>query len=172
MTLRADSYSSKTSVLALTRHLLNGQLTFNSTTSPTATELDDFINRASACLNLALAGGGLHTPITNSTGKLLCDDWVTIKAAEYAELTQRGVGYSEQEGSRVAYMAGMYGKATEFVAESLPGLLAIGVTRGSSKGSALLFTGQVAQEDRPDPDDDTLAQPLFVNRQFDNEGGT
>src|SRR5512145_2945202 len=104
MAIRADSYSSTSEVKAFTRHLLDGQSAFNSTTRPTGTELEKFIDRASGVLNLALGGGGFapSSVIANSTAKLACDDWVTSRAAEYVELTQRGTGYSDAEGSRTA----------------------------------------------------------------------
>jgi hypothetical protein len=53
MAIRGDSYSSTGEVKAFTRHLLNGQSNFNSTTRPTVTELEKFIDRASGVLNLA-----------------------------------------------------------------------------------------------------------------------
>ena len=46
MTLRLDSYASVAEVTAFTRHLLDGQSAFNSTTRPTVTELEKFIDRA------------------------------------------------------------------------------------------------------------------------------
>jgi hypothetical protein len=61
MTLRADSYSSVNEVLAFTRYHLDGQNAFNSTTQPTVTEVEKFVDRASGLLNVALKGEGLTT---------------------------------------------------------------------------------------------------------------
>jgi len=63
MAIRADSFSSTSEVKAFTRHLLDGQSAFNSTTRPTATELEKFIDRASGVLNVAIARAGF-TPST------------------------------------------------------------------------------------------------------------
>ena len=107
MAIRADSFSSTSEVTAYTRHLLDGQSSFNSTTRPTVTEMEKFIDRASGILNVAISNEGF-TPSDvygNSTAKLACDDWVTQKAVMYTELTQRGTGYSVEEGSRTAAKA-------------------------------------------------------------------
>ena|SRR5690242_16305561 len=170
MTLRADSFSSAAEVTAFTRHLLDGQSAFNSTTRPTVTELEKFIDRASGVLNLALAQGGF-TPanvIANSTAKLAGDDWVTCRAAEYVEITQRGVGYSDAEGSRTSYFRNLTKSAEQFVSMNSLGFVRLGVNQAYKKGDGLAFTGLDAQSERADPSDTTLAQPFAVRGQFDN----
>lgn len=170
MTIRADSYSSTAEVKAFTRHLLDGQSAFNSTTRPTGTELEKFIDRASGVLNLAISAGGF-TPANiaaNSTAKLACDDWVTARAAEYVEVTQRGVGYSEGEGSRTSAFRNLNKSANEFVSLNSLGFVRLGVTQSNKKSDGLAFTGLDAQADRSDPTDSSLEQPLFKRRIFDN----
>ena len=48
MAIRSDSYSSIAGIVSGTRHLLDGQTTFNSTTIPTVTEVEVFVDEASA----------------------------------------------------------------------------------------------------------------------------
>jgi len=173
MTLRADSYSSTSEVKAWTRYMLDGQTTFNSTTIPTVTELEKFIDRASGVLNLALEGEGLTTPISNSTAKLACDDFVTARASAYVELVSRGAGYSEAEGSRTAtFLAGLSGDATKFARDYRQGFVNMGVTQQNKLSDGLTFTGLDKQADRVDPDDTTLEQPAFERWQFDNDYST
>jgi hypothetical protein len=172
MTIRADSYSTAAEVTAFTRHLLAGQSAFNSTTRPTVTELDKFIDRASGILNSALVGSGLAAPITNSTAKLACDDWVTARSAEYVELTQRGVGYSEGEGSRTASFRNMAKSANQFVTENRLGFVRLGVTVSHGKAEGLAFTGLDARSERDDPDDTALVQPFFRRGKFDDPSAT
>lgn len=167
MTTRADSYSSTGEVRAYTRHLLAGQSTFNSTTLPTLTEVEKFIDRASGTLNFALAGVGFATPISNSTAKLSCDDWVTARAAEYVELTQRGVGFSDAEGSRTTVFHSLSRSATEFAKDARLGFINLGVTVSAAMSRGLKFTAQDAQADRADPTDSTLEQPVFKRHLFD-----
>src|SRR5512145_717779 len=141
MTLRTDSYSSAAEVTAFTRHLLDGQSAFNSTTRPSLTALEKFVDRASGVLNVALEGAGITSPITNSTAKLLCDDWVTMQASMYVEMTQRGMGFGGEEGSRVSYFKGLYTRANEFVKENALGLKRMGVGVQNTVSAGLIFTG-------------------------------
>lgn len=169
MAIRSDSFSSAAEVTAFTRHLLDGQSAYNSTTRPTVTELESFIDRASGVLNVALAGGGF-TPSTvyaNSTAKLACDNWVTMKAASYVELTQRGTGYSSNEGSRLDGFD-MRKDAKEFVDSMSFGFINIGIAQGVKLSDGLIFTGLTIQSNRSDPDDTSLEQPMHKRKQWDN----
>lgn len=171
MAIRADSFSSAAEVTAFTRHILDGQTAFNSTTRPTLTEVEKFIDRASGVLNLALAHHGFRPPviIANSTAKLACDDFVTARSAEYVELTHRGAGYSDGEGSRTAAFRNLAKSANEFVALNSLGFIRLGVTQTNKLSDGLIFTGMDAQADRADPDDTTKEQPFAVRGQWDNE---
>ncbi len=167
MTIRADSYSSTAEVKAFTRHLLDGQSAFNSTTRPRVTELEGFINKASAVLNGVIRKAGfLPSAIyANSTSKLACDDFVTNYAVRYVELTQRGTGYSEQDGSRTASFNVMKG-AKEFVESQ--GWVNMGLTQTVKKSSGLQFTGMTKQSQRTDRTDTTKEQPFAERHQFNN----
>jgi hypothetical protein len=168
MTIRSDSYGSTTEVKAFTRHLLDGQSAFNSTTRPTATELERFIDRVSGILNTVLAGEGLTVPVTNSTAKLVCADFVTTEAAGYVELTQRGAGASQDENSRAGSLLGIHKRVRGFVNDFAFGFKRLGVGISHELSEALEFTGLDVYSDRADPDDSSLAQPHFRRGQFDN----
>jgi hypothetical protein len=149
---------------------LDGQTTFNSTTKPTVTEVEKFIDRASAALNIALRGVGLTVPIystTNSTGSLLCDDWVTARAVEYAEVTKRGQGYGGDENKNKVSPPGLYSQAEKFAKFALSGLRNLGIAQTIKLSSGLAFTGMDAQSERTDPGDDSLEQPLFGRHRFE-----
>lgn len=162
------SYSSVGEVLAFTRYLLGGQTTFNTTTQPTATEVQKFIERASNVLDVALSGQGITTPVNVATARGACDDWVTARAAEYVELTQRGAGYSDAEGNRHSAFRNMHKAAADFAKENKLGFVRLGVTAGHGLSEGLQFTGQTAQADRADPDDTSLEQPMFKRNLFNN----
>lgn len=102
MALREDSYGTVAEVRALTRHLLDGAYTFDETTRPTIQDVERFIDRASAALNLALIQQGVTVPLADEIAVLTAADWVVRRAAADVELTQRGAGYSADEGSRLA----------------------------------------------------------------------
>lgn len=168
MAIRADSFASVNEVTAFTRHLLAGVSAYNSTTRPTVTEVEKFIDRASGVLNVALAQIGF-SPVNvynNSTAKLACDDYVAQEAAKQVEMTQRGVGYSSQEGSRVSAFNMKRKSAAEFVQENKLGFIRLGIAQNYKASDGLLFTGLEAQDIRTDTDDSALEQPKFKRGQW------
>jgi hypothetical protein len=170
MALRADSYGSVAEVVAYTRHLLSNGVSFdNELSRPSLTEVETFIDRASGSLNVALNGVGLTTPVTNSTAKLACADWVVNQAAAYVELTQRGAGYDGTENTRPGSFLHLNKSAQEFAAVNALGFKRLGVGVSHAKGEGLQFTGMDAEDQRTDPDDITLEQPKFSRGLFDNE---
>ena len=171
MAIRSDSYSSTSEVVAVTRHLLDGQSTLNTTTRPKLVEVEKFIDRASGVLNICLSNAG-YRPVaiyTNSTAKLACDDFVTAKAAEWAELTRRGAGYSDQEGSRTASFKSIYQSASKFVEEMGLGFVRLGITQTFKMSDGLAFTAMGEQSGRADRGDNSLEQPFAERHQWDNE---
>ena len=170
MAIRSDSYSSVDEVTAFVRHLLDGEPDFTVDTRPTLTEVEKFIDRASASLNVALAQGGF-TPsaiYANAVTKLACDDWVTARVAEYVEMTQRGTGYSDAEGNRHTAFRNMAKSANQFVKDNSLGFVNIGVAQSTKASAGLSYTGLDAQAERSDPSDTSLEQPKFTRGQWDN----
>lgn len=166
------SYSSTDEVLAFTRHLLNGQPSFNEDTVPTLADVEGFIAKTSAILDAALAGEGFTVPVTQATAVLVCDDWVTARVVERVELTQRGVGYSDGEGTRAASFRNLTSVAQKFAQENRKGFIKLGVPVTVSLAAGLQFTGLQAAEDRADPQNSALEQPKFKRGLFsDNSAG-
>lgn len=170
MAIRSDSFSSVDEVTAYTRHLLAGAAAFDDTTRPSRTEVEKFIDRASGKLNVAIASEGFSpsSVYANSTAKLACDDWVTLKSAEYVEITQRGTGYSAMEGSRIGAFEKLLADANDFICSMALGFRRLGISEADRLSDGLQFTGLTVQENRADPDDSTLEQPKFTRGQWDN----
>lgn len=168
MAIRADSYSTVDEVVAFTRHLLDGNLSFNTTTRPTLANVEKFIDRASACVNIALYKEGFLPSgvYANAIAKLVCDDWVTMMATKYVELTQRGTGYNANEGSRTAAFD-LQAEAHDFICVNALGFQRAGVARTHQLSAGLEFTGLDAQDDRADPDDTSKEQPFALRKQWD-----
>lgn len=167
-----SNYSSTSEVKAFTRHLLDGQTAFNSTTRPTGTELSRFLDRISGILDMTMLKHGFAAPVTNTTAKYALDDWATMRGAAYVELTQRGAGFNSGENSRESVFLNLSKQADEFVLGMRLALVRAGVTVSHGMGEALQFTGLTAVEDRADPDDTSLAQPLFTRHQFEHPSGS
>lgn len=139
MTIRNDSYGSADGVMALTRHLLDGAPKFSSLTRPTLAEVEGFLDRWSAMLNVALINREVAVPVSDTMVRLTCDQWVIRQAAAEVELTQRGVGFSDADDSRALALrpANLDGFA-EGVAAALRQLGVITTGRASS---GLSYTG-------------------------------
>lgn len=163
-----NSYGTLAEVLAFTRHLLDGEQAFTAFTRPTNTEVKAMIDRLSGVLNAALSAVGITIPITQATAKLACDDWVVTKAVAYVEYTSRLTGGEGGDNNRPNTFLRIYKDAKEFAESMRIGFvnLGVGVTRATSAG--LQFTGQTAHEDRADPDDTSLEQPIFTRRSWDD----
>lgn len=168
MAIRGDSYSSVAEVTAYTRHLLDGEAAFNDVTRPSLTEVEKFIDRASGVLNMAIWQAGFNPTNVraNSTAKLPCDDWVTNQAAKYVELTQRGTGWSDEQGSRLAGFN--QASAYDYVMDYALGWKRLGITVTDPVHQGLTFTALEPYDDRADPDDTGLEQPHFRRAQWDN----
>lgn len=171
MTIRGDSYSSVAGVLAWTKHLIEGQVTFNTTTRPTLTEVESFVDEASGVLNLALAQAGFNTVSlrANTTAKLACDSWVRSWGVSFVELTHPMQGFGGDTTNRITLLQGMHGRALEFVDDMTKGFKLLGVAQSHSDSNVVKFTGETAQGDRTDPVDSSLEQPYFKRKQFDNQ---
>lgn len=170
MAIRSDSFGSVAGVTGYVRHLLDGKPSFDAYTRPTLTEIEGFIDRVSAILNNLILGAGFlpSTIYGNAVAKLACDDFVIIRAALYTELTQRGTGFSAEEGSRTDAFASIYKDAQEFIEMLVPGWLNTGLTPTVSMSEGLSYTGLDAQTIRDDPTNTTREQPLMSRRMFDN----
>lgn len=81
MSISANSYGSVAEVMALTkRYTAAGSYT--STTRPTLNEVEEFIDRVSALLNVCLAKNWFSVPVTAEIPKLALDHFVVAQAAE------------------------------------------------------------------------------------------
>lgn len=162
-----SDYSSTSEVKALTRMYLSGESAFNSTTLPTGTEVETFIDRACSVLNIALSNEGFSVPVTNAVAKPACDQWVTLMAAQFVELSQPMTEWGEEGNTRADMMGGMAKDAVRFVRDNALGFKNIGVPTSDPVGQGVIFTGQEAQSLRADPLDTSLEQPKFRRGQFD-----
>jgi hypothetical protein len=170
MSLRADSYGTVAEVQALCSYMLGGESAFNSTTNPTLTTVETFVNRASGALNVALAGLGITTlPITNSTAKLSCDSWVVERAAEYADYIHSGQRIlRELQDGRIVGLRALQASANAEAEALYPGFVALGVSAsGEYAGAGLKFTGEDATDQRDDLSDTSLRPPRFKKGMFD-----
>lgn len=131
MSLEADSYGSVTGVAAYTRRLANVASTFDSTTRPTLTEVEAFLDQCSDTLNGWLARSGYVIPVTNAKAVSALTRYANLGAAGHVELSQRAGGYdAEDENRRENKFLDMFAAAEAFIESGA--LAAFGATTVSN----------------------------------------
>lgn len=166
MAIGANSYGSVGEVLAQTRHLMDGEVTFTQLTRPTLEDVETIIDRVSGVLNSAIASAGFDVPISQATAKLACDEWVVSRAVSWVEYTQRGAGWTDEENPRWRMSSGMR-SAAEFVKKNARGWASLGVPRSTAGHEGFNFTALKKHSERADPDVTTREQPRFRRGRFD-----
>lgn len=130
MAIGANSYGSVAEVQALTGRYTNAG-SYDATTRPTLTQVEKFIDRVSAMLNLLLAEEGFSIPISQADAKLVCDEFVVEQAVQLCH-GANGAGPfapgSETLRSRTAFEI-ISREASEFVTQHAPGFEFLGATR-------------------------------------------
>lgn len=130
MTIATNSYGSVAEVAALARrYTSNGS--FSTTTIPSESQVEKFIDRISGICNVLLAEAGFKVPITQADAKLMIDEFVVEAVADLCH-------YANGSGRFYSDRAIDSGRApssiirTEFAAwieEHAEGLEKIGATR-------------------------------------------
>ena len=88
MAVATNSYGSASEVAALVRLYTNAG-SFDSTTHPTETQVEKFIDRISALLNALLAEAGFSIPISQADCVLALDHFVVEEVADLCEAANR-----------------------------------------------------------------------------------
>lgn len=165
MSIRPDSYGSAAGVMALTRHLLDGAPMFNDLTRPTLAEVEGFIDRWSAVLNVALLAGGVTAPVEHEVARLAADQFVIRQAAAEVELTHRGAGWGDTENTRARALMMTDANATAAqIAAALAEANDPDATRQAADG--LSYTGLTPRSQR-NYANSGYEQPMFRRGQFD-----
>jgi len=170
MALRTDSYSAVAGIVPFAREYLDGATTFNSTTTPTVTEVEGIIDEISGVLNVSLRKAGFApSDITaNSTAKLSCDSWTRGISVQYVEIMHAGVGFGGAEDGRVGFLDNIYQTADDFVQQAMLGFKREGISVSNQMHEGLAFTATTKRANRADPDNSSLEQPKIRRGIFDN----
>lgn len=165
MTIGANSYGSTAEVAALTRHVLDGNVTFSPSTVPTLTEVETIINRVSGVLNSALAAFGLDIPIDQADAKLACDDWAVRWTVQEMRKAYPHLGIQIEESTS---NQSIVESARDFVDMFGLGFKNLGEVVDDASSQGLAFTGLLKHSERSDPDNTSYEQPKFRRGQWDN----
>lgn len=134
MTLQPNSYGSVAGVATYVSHLLNTGGTFDSTTRPTAAQVEAFLDQQSAKLNAWLASEQYVVPVTQADCVLLLANYANLGAAGLCELTMRAAGYSaSDQNERENEFLALFNEAKAFICSGA--LAALGATQSPALGA-------------------------------------
>ena len=85
MAIGANSYGSVAEVEALVPQYAVVSNEFDATTRPTLVQVEKFIDRVSAALNLLLAEAGFAVPVSQADALLVLDHFVVVEAVSLCE---------------------------------------------------------------------------------------
>ncbi|RMD64627.1 hypothetical protein D6833_04145 [Candidatus Parcubacteria bacterium] len=161
MAIGANSYGSVEEVAALVpRYTSNGS--FTSSTRPTLTQVEQFIDRISGVLNVMLAAEGFAIPITQADAKLACDEIVVSAVVDLCHAANSaGRFYTDRELRGKSPFSVIRAELAEWVQEHAAGFERIGATRSTS------LAEQIAYRDVDDAGDDVF--PIFQRKGFGNQ---
>lgn len=131
MSLDANSYGTVAGVAAYVQHMTNAGGTFDTTTQPTITQVESFIDQASDMLNGWLARSRYAIPVTQADAVKVLARYANLGAAGLCELSMRSAGYSaDDENKRENKFLKMFEMAEGYIASGA--LAALGASVSSS----------------------------------------
>lgn len=134
MALDANSYGTVLQVAALTPLYATVSNSFSTTTRPTLSQVETFIDQVSATINLLLAAQGFSIPVTQADAARALAGFVVLEVVSLVEYAN-GAGPFIVEASqlRAATPSRIILKDAEaFIASHAVGFEALGVTRTRS----------------------------------------
>lgn len=139
MAIAANSYGSVADVAALTRRFTNNG-SFDTTTVPTLTQVERFIDVVSGTLNIALSGEGFTIPVTQADAKAALDAVVTEAVADLVQAANStGRFFTDKAIERgVSPMRAVRREMSEWIESQITGFAALGVSRNSGTTSGIL----------------------------------
>ena len=155
MAIGANSYGSVAEVAALTRRYTSGG-TYNSGTNPSTTQVEKFIDRVSATVNVLLAEQGFTVPVSQADAKLALDDFVVGQVALFCHGANGNGIYApgSEQLRNTTPMRVVMKEAEGFIGEHAAGIEALGATR-----TRHLTQGLACRET---DDEGTAIEPMFV----------
>jgi hypothetical protein len=163
MTVGTNSYGTAADVAAMTARYTSSGAFVDGTTRPTLTQVETWIDNASATLNVMLAKAGFSIPIIQTSAKAACAQIVVETVAELVHYANSaGRFYTERALERgVAPMRVLRQEMADWVESMAPGLEALGATRTQSFLEGILFKEFDGQGDS--------VEPIFQRNGFGND---
>lgn len=120
-------YGSIAGVAAYVKRLTSAAGTFDTTTKPTLTEVEAFLDQASDTLNGYLARNRYVIPVTAARAIDVLARYANLGAAGLCELSQRSAGYSDEDNQRENKFLKLFEGAKDYIASGALAALGAGV---------------------------------------------
>lgn len=163
MALGGNSYGTVDEVGALTPlYATASGTTYDAATRPTLTQVEKFLDRVSAIVNVLLAEAGFAIPVSQADAKLALDEFVIAQAVELCHAAN-GAGPYAPGSEEMRYgspFRTITKEAASFISDHADGLEALGATRARG------ITEGLACRTETGGGDDVI--PLFSTRQMGN----
>jgi hypothetical protein len=157
MAVSAHSYGAAADVAALTRRFTNAG-SYDTTTTPTLTQVEGWIDQISAILNVLLAEQGFAIPITDADIVLMLKNFVTTQVADLCNYANSAGRFFSEKGLKTGPWSAIQKEAAEFIEQHAAGIENLGATRTTSGLDALAFW------ETDDAGDEI--EPMFSRKQF------
>lgn len=162
MTIGANSYGSVSEVVALTRRYTDGG-SYTATTRPTLTEVEKFIDRVSAIVNLILTKHSFTIPISQATCKLVLDEFVTTQAAQLCHAANGAGPYAPGSPE----LNTLNRTPFEILRKEAEGFIASNANAFKDLGAARSQPNSYGLGCRTTDDSGETIEPVFQRKQFD-----
>lgn len=159
MTIGANSYGSTTTIAVLTPRWANGLGVYDTTTQPTLTQVEGFVDQVSALLNAMLAEQGFKIPVSQADSVSALGMFVNEEVAAVIE----GIHGSGRFGPTAkapgkGRFAVIMDEATEFIKAQADGFERLGAARTWSQADSIGY------RDHDNAGDATF--PIFQRKAF------
>lgn len=165
MAISANSYGSVAEVEALSGRYTNDSGKYSSTTTPTLAEVERFLDRVSAMVNICLAKHGFAIPVSQETIKLALDEF-TVQQSTLLCHAANGAGpftpnSEELRDVRQKSPFSIISKdACQFIEDNLAAFVQLGLESAKDTTFGLNYR---STDDSGDP-----IEPIFQRKQFGN----
>lgn len=163
MTVGANSYGVATDIAALTNAYLNASGAYDTSTVPTLTQVEGWIDQVSGIMNTALAGQGFTVPVSQADAVLAIKSFVIEAVTDLAHAANSAGRYFTQSALErgVSPMSSIRKQILDWVESFAGGLESLGAERtGDTAGGEILYRSTDEAGDE--------VNPIFQRKGFGN----
>ena len=157
MAVNANSYGTASGVAAYVKRYTGTGGVFDSSSTPTLSQVETWINQISSQINVLLASNSFNIPITQTDSVLLITQFVESEVAELVK-AMNNMGRLVNSRERRSSVRVIMDEVSQFIDENRVGFAQLGASQKTS-GMREILT-------RSTDDNGNTIQPLFQRSQF------